>query len=225
MYKTKSKILALITLISLFLNACVFAQDTGIEGSGVVVEETREVSGITDVRLTMDAHLTLVVGDTESLIYEGEDNLLAYILTDVENGVITIQSRPRIELDPSKPINFRLTVKVLNSIEVTKTGVVEISEIDADSLEVKISDSGSLEIAGGSVKSQTIRISGSGSYNAENLECDEAEAKISSNGKATIWVNNNLSADMSGDGELRYKGNPTLDEEANSSEGVIKIGD
>ena len=106
MYKTKSKFLAIILIASLSMSACVFAQDTGIEGSGVVVEETREISGVHSVRLTMDAHLTLTVGDTESLTFKGEDNLFAYVLSDVDGGVITIQSRPRIELDPTEPISF-----------------------------------------------------------------------------------------------------------------------
>jgi hypothetical protein len=224
MYKTKSKFLAIILIASLSMSACVFAQDTGIEGSGVVVEETREISGVHSVRLTMDAHLTLTVGDTESLTFKGEDNLFAYVLSDVDGGVITIQSRPRIELDPTEPISFTMTVKQLDLIEVTTTGVAEVIELNADALEVKVSDSGSLTIAGGKVGSQTVTVSGSGNYNGEALESDKVEVKVTSSGKARIWVNDQLTVEIGGSGEVHYKGDPSVDGKSSDSEGLKKIG-
>lgn len=221
MYKTRSKILAISLITTLILSACVFAQDTSIEGSGVVAEETRELSGVTEVRLTMDADLNITIGDSETLTISGEDNIFAYILSDVDGGSVTIQNRPRIELEPTEPISFELTVKTLNSIEVTN-GNVEISELDADALAVKVSGSGSLTISDGKVKSQTITISGSGSYDAVGLECDEAEIKVSGDGTATIWVNNQLTADLSGDAAVSYKGDPTVG--GKSTEGLTQIG-
>jgi hypothetical protein len=57
----------------------------GVRGSGNVVEETREVSGVSGVELATLGTLHVEIGESESLRIEAEDNLLEYIETDVRN--------------------------------------------------------------------------------------------------------------------------------------------
>jgi len=246
MYKIRyTKFLATALIASLMLSACTLGAVRNISGSGVIAEETREMSGISSVKFSTLGHLTITVGDTESLTIECEDNLFAYLLTEVDNGKLTIQSRPNLDIEPTKPLNFYLTVKALDRIEITSSGDIEASdlqagqfsikisssgnlemgELEAETLEVELRSSGNLDIAGGKVKTQNIKLTSSGNYNAENLESDEAEVKISSSGTVTIWVKNHLTADLSSDGEIRYQGNPKVDVSSDSSGGVIKIDD
>ena len=49
--------------------------------------------------------------------------------------------------------------------------------------------------------------------------------RINSSGSATIWVLDNLKADLSSSGDLRYRGEPEVDATTNSSGDVIQIGE
>lgn len=218
-----------------------------IKGSGNVVEETRAVSGVSGVNLSTIGHLTIEVGDTESLRIEAEDNLMEYIETEVNNGRLTIGHRDptRISLRATKPVNYFLTVTGLDTIMVTSSGDIEVGDLEtdvlsveidssgdvtlgvvnADTLEVDIDSSGNLDIAGGQVEAQYITIDSSGSYSAQDLQSAEAEVRLTSGGSATIWVLNHLEANLSSSGDLRYRGNPTVDATTTSSGDVTQIGE
>jgi hypothetical protein len=246
MHRTKhSRYIITILLASLFLAGCRLGSINTVTGSGVMAEETREINGVTSVKYSTLGQLIITVGENESLTIEGEDNMFAYLLSDVDNGKITIQSRPNLDIEPTKSLTFYLTVKSLESIEITSSGDIEapnleadefvikisssgnlvMDELEANSLEVTLSSSGNLDIAGGEVSSQTIKISSSGNYNAEDLESEDAEVKLTSSGSASIWVKNSLTADLNSSGDLRYRGNPSVDSDISSSGEVIQIDD
>ena len=82
-----------------------------------------------------------------------------------------------------------------------------------------------LTIAGGEIKAQNVTINSSGNYTAQDLESAEAEVRLNSNGSATIWVQDHLKAILSSSGDLRYRGDPTLDATTNSSGDVIQISE
>ena len=237
----------LMTLItaSLVLSACGLSDVTTVRGSGVVVEETREVSGIDGVNLATIGDLTIEVGGSESLRIEAEDNLMEYLETEVRGGNLRIETQNRIRLEATKPVKYYLTVKELETIEISSvgkieapnleaeefsitinsTGDLEIGELNADTLEVDIGSTGNLHIAGGEVKSQNITLGSSGNYTAQDLASDEADVRLRSTGSATIWVKDNLKANLSSTGDLRYRGDPTVDATTNSTGEVIQISE
>jgi hypothetical protein len=247
------------------LSACSIGDGRTVRGSGKVVEETRAVSDFAGVNLATIGHLTIEVGDTESLRIEAEDNLMEYLETEVHNGRLSIGTQDNIRLRTTRPINYYLTVTGLDAIEISSSGDIqapdleaerfsitisssgdlEMADLEADSLTVKISSSGdvtmgvldantlevdisssgNLTIAGGQVKTQNITINSSGDYAAQDLASDEAEVRLSSSGSATIWVQDHLRANLSSSGDLRYRGNPTVDATTTSSGDIIQIGE
>jgi hypothetical protein len=236
-----------------------------IRGSGNVVEESRAVSGITGVNLATLGQLTVEVGDRESLRIEAEDNLMEYIESDVRSGELKIETQSDIRLDPSRPVNYYLTVTSLDSIRISSSGDIEAPDLEsgrfninvassgnlkmgnleadrltvrisssgdvamgvlsADTLEVDITSTGDLDIAGGEVKTQNITISSSGKYTAQDLTSEEADVRLSSSGSATIWVTNRLQATLNSSGDVRYRGNPTVDASTSSSGDAIQISE
>jgi hypothetical protein len=219
--------------------------ETMVRGSGDVVEETREVSGLTGVKLATIGHLIIEVGDTESLRIEAEDNLMEYFKTEVRNGKLTIGTQDNVRLETTKPVNYYLTVTGLDTIEISSAGDIEapdldaeqfsitissagdleMGELNADTLEVDIGSAGNLNISGGEVKSQDVTISSSGNYMAQDLASDEADVRLSSTGSANIWVRDQLKANLSSSGDLRYRGNPLVDATTSSAGEVIQIGE
>jgi hypothetical protein len=251
--------------VTLLLSACGIGFGRAVRGSGDVIEETRSVSGVSGVDLATIGELIIAVGDTESLRIEAEDNLLEYLETEVRGGTLIIETRDNVNLRNTEPVMYYLTVRDLDTIEISSSGDIlapdleaerfsitidssgdlEMGDLEADTLNVRISSSGdvrmgtlnassldvdinssgSLDIAGGEVKTQDITISSSGRYTAQDMASDEAEVRLSSSGSATIWVRDRLRANLSSSGDLRYRGNPTVDATTNSSGDVIKIGE
>jgi hypothetical protein len=240
-----TNLLTILILATLVLSACSIGDGKTVRGSGNVVEETRAVSGVTGVNLATIGHLIIEVGDTESLRIEAEDNLMEYLETDVLSGKLRIGTQDNVNLDPKRPVNYYLTVKGLDtivisssgdiqapdleagqfSITIASSGNLEMGVLNADTLEVDISSSGNLDIAGGQVKTQNVTISSSGKYTARDLASAEADVRLNSDGSATIWVSDYLKANLSSSGDLRYRGDPTVDATTTSSGDVIQIGE
>ena len=57
------------------------------------------------------------------------------------------------------------------------------------------------------------------------VSSDEADVRLSSTGSTTIWVQDSLKADLSSTGNLRYRGDPTVNASTSSSGEVIQIGE
>ena len=80
---------ALITLSS-------HSQWQTIKGNGNVKKETREVSNFTGVSLSGNMNVQLAYGSSNSITVEGDENLLSYIDTKVEDGNLVVKSKDRV---------------------------------------------------------------------------------------------------------------------------------
>jgi hypothetical protein len=216
-----------------------------VRGSGTVVEENRNVSNLSGVKLTMPGTLYITMGNGESLRIEAEDNLLQYIQTDVRAGTLSIQTRQGINLQATRPIKYYLTADRLNAIVISSSGDVEIGDLESESfsvtitgsgdlsiaslegtsLQVNISSSGNVDIPAGQVQQQKIIISSSGEYRARDLVSAEAEVTLSSSGTATVRVSDRLSGRLSSSGEIYYIGNPEVNVRRTSSGRAVQINE
>ena len=236
-----------------------------IRTPGEIIEETRPINDVSGVVLAIQGHMVIEVGEEESLVIEGEDNIIDNITSEVQNGVLYIKSRNNLPLRNLKPIYYYLTVKDLNKIVISSSGDIEAPDLqanhfsvtlsssgdlvmgdldtetltvrlsssgntkmdglEANSLDINISSSGDLDILGGEVEYQDITISSSGSYNARELESENADVLLSSSGTATILVKDQLTANLTSSGDLRYLGNPDLDVSISSSGRITSLDD
>ena len=235
-------------LLTAALAACLPVPLSGgqaIDGSGTLTEETRPVSGVTAVQLSMPGTLHIEIGSSESLRISAEDNLLPYIQTEARAGELDIHTESNVNLRPTQPIDYYLTVQSLDTIHISSSGDVEapaltathfnvgisssgsivIESLQAETLKVDISSSGSLAILGGAVARQDIGISSSGEYAAKDLESQQASIRLSSSGSATIRAVESLQADLSSSGNVYYLGSPELRVDTSSSGKAIPISD
>jgi hypothetical protein len=231
---------------SLAVDACVEGVTRStVSGSGHVAIENRPVSGVSGVALGTIGDLTIELGDRETLRVEADDNLLQYFKTTVHGGVLTIDSDPDINLRPKESIHFYLSVKGLESLELSSvgsitapaltaghfavslssTGDIDLAGLEAESLKVRLSSSGNVTIATGQVGSQDISLTSSGDYEAGDVRSTSATVDISSSGNAKIWVTDRLKADLSSSGSVRYYGSPALTVDASSAGDAESLGD
>jgi len=240
-HHARNVLLFVLVLVTLVATGC---QST-VTGSGDVVEETRQVSGFTGVALAGIGELIIELGDEEALRIEAEDNLLEYIETEVKNETLEISIRRGINLNPTKPLYFYLTVKSLNTIAISGSGDIQAPDLvasqftvnisgsgdvtmgtlDADALTVAISGSGNLEIAGGQAGKQNIAIAGSGRYRTGDLVSEAVQITISGSGDATVWATETIDGQISGSGNIKYYGHPQTSVSSSGSGMIESLGD
>lgn len=194
--------------------------DTSSETGGVT-SEPRNVSDFNEVELRGVGNLSIQEANNESLTVEAEQDVLPKIRTEVDNSRLIIGPEPNTIINTTEPINYRLTVKDLNALEVSGSGNVEAEGIDSDELAVTISGAGDVEISG-KVDSQDVEISGSGDYRAEDLESKEAKIDVGGSGSATVNVSDELDAEVSGSGSVEYVGSPIVNQEVSGAGKVSK---
>jgi len=61
--------------------------------SGQTVKETRNVSTVNSLRLTMSADVYLTQGDNQSVVVEADKDVMQYIETEAEGETLVIKNR------------------------------------------------------------------------------------------------------------------------------------
>ena len=182
----RTNLLIGLILATLVIMACGIGNARTVRGSGDVIEESRAVSGVSGVELSTLGNLTIELGDTESFRIEAEDNLMEHLETDVRAGTFRIKTQDRVRLDPTKPVNYYLTVKSLNSIKITSSGDIQAPDLEADKFSINISSSGDLEMGDLDAEMLTVRISSSGDVTMGELNANSIEVDITSTGNLDI---------------------------------------
>ena len=226
----KKTILLALASLSLSLPATAQWGNHRVKGNGVETSEKRQVGSYDLISVSHVIKATLVPGSEGELLLEGEENLLQHIITEVSGNQLTLKAEKGYQLEPSRGsegIRIRVPVTDLRALEVS--GAAHISardgftfgdlEIDgsgagemdlafsATHLEVEVS--GACEITlRGSTESLEVRGSGASNLNAFDLQAQTAEARLSGAANVKISVSQSLEAEVSGAGDLRYRGNP-----------------
>ncbi|MCZ3367003.1 MULTISPECIES: head GIN domain-containing protein [Methanobacterium] len=230
-------IAALVILAVVAASGCTWQ---GTNGSGNVVNQSKNVSGFNQVSVDGAGTVIITQGDKESLTVEAEDNIMQYITTNVSNNVLNIRiTNPVV---PTKPIKYYLTVKDLNSISYSGGGKIQsnglntnsltiningagegsLSNLNVKALKIIISGAGKLTMSG-TANNQDISISGAGEYNAGDLTSKIATITISGAGRGTVKVSNSLNAVVNGAGQISYIGNPQVTKQLNGAGSIKQV--
>jgi hypothetical protein len=211
-------------------------------GSGTIIQETRDVIGAKGVNMDIVANMTIEQGLPEELILNTDDNLMAFILSSVQEETLVISNEPGIDLEPSQDIEVLLRLEDIDNIihsgvgditvpDLTQTqiditlssvGDIDISNLDGTTLDVMINGVGDVSIAG-QVENQTVELISLGNYEAENLVSETADVEISSIGSATVQVSTTLNAHITGSGSVHYIGNPVVNRTGNGTGKVTQL--
>jgi hypothetical protein len=231
--------------LSICLQGCIsiVTDREAIRGSGNISEETYAFTGVTGVQLSTLGELDIHLGDKEELRIEADDNLLQYFETGKDGDVLRIGTRSGVNLRPSEPVRYTLTVREIEfiglsstgnahaptlaadrfEIRVSSTGDLSVDGIEANALDVRISSTGDVRIGEGVVDSQNLRISSTGDYDGESVRSAQATVRLSSTGSARLWAEESLDATLTSTGSVFYKGDPEVSESHSSTGQVRRI--
>lgn len=228
----------LILLVCMAASGCI---GQGIQGSGKVINETRQASGFNQIDLNGAGELIITQGNTESLTIQADDNLMPYIKTNVNNDKLTINFNNSLPL-PSQSVKIYLTVKNISTITTSGSGKIysnnlkandltiningagesNLNNLNANTLKIVISGAGKMTLSG-NVNEQNINISGAGEYNAANLSSKITSLSINGAGRGTVRVSDVLNAMINGGGDIKYIGNPKVVQQINGAGDIKQI--
>jgi hypothetical protein len=204
------------------LAACSVGDLGGIRGSGVVKEEVRDAAGFTSITLTSIGDVHVRQAEKDSLVIRAEDNLLPLLESRVEGGTLKLSVAKDARIDPTKPVEFDVTVKNLQGLKVSGAGSVEASDIRAKNLLVELSGVGSVAVSG-AADELALTLSGVGSYRGADFKTKRATVRSSGVGSAVVNASELLDASVSGVGSVEYVGSPQVRQSVSGVGSIKKL--
>ena len=217
----------------------------GERGSGNVVTTTRDVQDFLAIEVDYPAQVFIKQGETESVEIEAEDNLLPGLKTEVRNGTLDIfyKAENGKHVNPTKIVKITIVVKDLAEVNLSSAGELTIEDLETDNLDVSLTGAGNVKLnnilvqnlalslsgAGSTTGSGTaddldLDISGFGDFKGAELHSKTARVTISGAGSATVWVDDELTAEVSGAGSVNYYGSASVTRSINGVGSVKHLG-
>jgi hypothetical protein len=241
MNRGRKTAIALLVAVATLMSACGLRI---IRGSGNTITEDRDVSGFNRVRVAGIGEVIITQGDEESLTIETDDNLMEHIVTEVRGDTLNLEFPRNTMLDPSRTIEYRISVIDLTgliseggtvfkidglntgSLEITLSGGadVEIGSIIATDISVEVNGAGDLSFSG-QVETQDIRIDGIARYNAVGLESQEVRVEINGGAEVRLRVAEALEIEIRGGGYVGYYGNPLVTQDIQGTGNIERLGE
>jgi hypothetical protein len=92
------------------------------------------------------------------------------------------------------------------SISRSGSGNMKLAGLQAEGIQMNFSGSGNFEVDEGNTKTQTIRLDGSGDVSAYGLKTETCSAIVSGSGNIEVSVSSSLEAQITGSGNIDYRG-------------------
>ena len=240
--KMKTTRFTLLILAVALLGSCKKGGVFCYKENGDIVKETREVTNFTEIALATQGNVYVTQGSEYRVEVESSQNIIDIIKTDVKGSTLVIDKKKGKCISGDPTLNFYITAPNINALDISGSGTIyadglintnsmdlkisgsgdiELDSLECSDLDMKISGSGSMEIDGvGTMSTQDVAISGSGSINAYNAPVNDSDVKISGSGSAYIHVLQTLDVEISGSGSVIYMGNPTVSSDISGSGSV-----
>ena len=218
------KNIILITAFSLVILSCQYLEDFE-KGNGEIVTERRAVSDFNELKIGGNFEVLLKEGGQSSVQIITDENLLAFIDTEVHGDVLEItQQKKLISKKKIKLIVDYVSLEKLRAmgaaliknegyldsedltIRMDGAGIIDL-KIQCDNLEVVLSGAGIVKLAG-EVQTQDLSLTGAGALEAFDLESEVCYISVGGLGGAEIFVTKKLDAKLEGIGGIEYSGNP-----------------
>jgi len=214
----------LIIVIALLVVQCEFLEEFE-KGNGEIVTERRSVSDFDGLRIAGNFEVILREGKNPLVQINTDENLLKFIDTEVEGGILRISQEKK--LISTKKIRITVNYLFLKDIRAMGAALIKNEEtivsedlkigmegagvidlrINSDKLIVVLSGAGVISLAG-EVRHQELNLTGAGKLEAIDLESKECEVSVGGLGSAEVYVTEKLNAKIEGVGSIKYGGDP-----------------
>lgn len=221
------KILAVLCVL-VAITSCKASSNPSTKGNKKITSVEKSVTPYSEISVAGSCDIIYEQKSNQKpyLRIEIDDNLQQYVKAQVKNGVLQVSLDGR-NIQPSKFRAYTNSAS-LTKVRIAGSGDVTLkNEVKSPTLNISIAGSGdltaenllcndfSISIAGsgdaqlrGKATNSNISISGSGDIDAGNLVTKNTICSIQGSGGARVYATEELTAKISGSGDIRFKGNP-----------------
>ncbi|HTN45160.1 MAG TPA: head GIN domain-containing protein [Flavipsychrobacter sp.] len=206
-----------------------------LKGKGSVVTTERQTGSFSsiDIAAPVKAIITIQEG-APTLNLTGYENLLKHIRVTTKDNKLTIELEEGVNWNSDQQVTANITLPSLQAIELEGAvqadvkGTVTGSKLDCDmsggtqlklqsvqtaAVNVEISGAGDFRVEDGHSENVSYEISGSGKVYAYGLQANNVSAGVSGAGFMQLTALKKLKVDITGAGNISYKGNPAIQKE------------
>lgn len=201
-------------------------------------QEVRNLDNFNSISLSIAAKVYIEQGSTFRVAIDADANDLDKIETEVRNGRLDIKSKNwssnikgSVVINITMPELTGLSVAGSGSfaasstfrcnelnLSVTGSGNIKMEELSAETVDALITGSGNIALNGNkTVEQLKLNITGSGSYSAPDLKTDQVKITITGSGSAKINAVKELDTNITGSGDVHYKGDPIVNAHSTGS--------
>ncbi len=179
----------LVPLVLVTLTACGFYGVDGVRGSGNLVTETREVGPFTriDVRGGANVELTVDPSLTQSVSVTYDDNVIRFIVTEVDSNTLVIDTRGSFS---------------------TTGGSRRVVVVETDDIEVITTRDGAEVTGDGVTESYRLRASDGSDVDLVDLEASSVEIDASGGTDVQVFASESITVEASGAADVEVFGSP-----------------
>ncbi|HEX8658219.1 MAG TPA: head GIN domain-containing protein, partial [Hymenobacter sp.] len=174
------------------------------------------------------AVVTVAEGSVQRVEVTGSADLLDQLQPEVRNGVLHLRYRHRtLHLHKKSSLQVAVTAPAFRQLKLTGMGEIKgLTPLTAPELHVALSGAGKATLAvnnthtsvaingvgsltlSGTTTRQDVHINSAGNYYAFDLKSADTSASIAGIGNGEVNATNSLKANLSGVGNIRYRGKP-----------------
>jgi len=233
-----------LTILLLSVLTTLSAQNWGwggrsVKGNGDLITEQRDLRGFNGVSTSAGINVELRQGDFDVKV-EAESNIMEYVRTDVSGGRLEIDFQGGKSIDTKRPVTIYVSLPELGYTSASSSGkITGGTPFRGDELEADVNSGGRIKLdfegnrlnaeasSGGSIvitgqgKRVRANASSGGKVSTGDFAAKEARCDASSGGGITVKVSEELNAEASSGGRVRYVGNPGYVNADTSSGGSV----
>jgi hypothetical protein len=180
----------------------------GLEDDGPPATQTRDIAAFTRVDSPDSVDVRLTVGQPQHVRVLAGKKVIDDVHTDVRGGTL------HVTFDHhgwgGDDVVVEASVRKLEGVTLDGSGDIDATGIDAGAFDLRSSGSADIALVGRAAK-LTLDLDGSGDADVSGLNA--RDARVSSRGSGDIDVRaDRLDVTLDGSGDVRYYGNPALNQ-------------
>lgn len=224
---TRTYFPALLALVTLASAACGGAGR--ITGTGPLVTDNRRLTTITEIDLQAPVDLSVVRGDVQAVNVTAQNEIQPVLLTEVKGEKLTIRLAEKVN-DMDNGTNVEVVIPALEDLTIGSQGNVMVRDLGGNKLKVSSSGQGNVTLmnvsyenlkleadgqgdfnVSGRGEDIEIRVDGQGDVDAFDFPVEDAVVFNKAQGDVSVTVSKDLRVEISGQGDVRYRGEPKVD--------------
>jgi len=205
-------------LISTTFFSC---ENSFITGEGDIITQELNLAAFDRILNGGSIDVFIEQGATQSVIVNGQANIIERLRTDVNNGQwIGAYQASNLKLISMGSGDFvvsaPMTISNKLDLHTDASGDISISSINCRDLEIRIDGSGDVQV-GGRTQNATYYIDGSGDIAAFDMTAPLSAVVSQGSGNVELTVTDRFDVNIAASGNVFYKGNPTITQSVTGS--------